>query len=100
MDHSKVKFGKIINYFQLIHITDILLVYQVDYLSGKPKADLEEVEEVQFIPISELDNYPLTNLCRTMIDNLLKKEGLELLDYSPPKEVVKKLSIKKYQLYG
>ena len=81
-------------------VSDILLIYRVEYLSGKPKADLTEIEEAQFIPLTELDDYPLTNLCRTMIDILLKKLGLELLDYNPPKEVIEKLSIQKYQLYG
>jgi len=81
-------------------VSDILLIYCVSYLDGEPKADLEEVEEAKFIPITALDDYPLTNLCRTMINIILSGKGLELIDYSPPKEVIEKLFIKKYQLFG
>ncbi|MHA1125056.1 MAG: NUDIX domain-containing protein [Candidatus Heimdallarchaeota archaeon] len=81
-------------------ISDILLLYCVEYLSGKPKADLDEVEEAQFIPFSEIDDYPLTDLCKTIIEIFIKKPGLELLDYNPPEEVVEKLSLQNYQLYG
>ena len=81
-------------------VSDILLVYRVDYLSGEPKADLEEVEEARFIPLSKINDYPLTDLCKTMISILLKKPGLDKLNYAPPNEVIERLSVIKYDLYG
>jgi 8-oxo-dGTP diphosphatase len=81
-------------------VSDILLLFRVEYISGKSKADLNEIAETRFISISELDDFPLTNLCRTIIETIMKNPGLEILSYNPPEEVVEKLSVLKYQLYG
>lgn len=80
-------------------ISDICFFYRVEYISGEPIPDLDEIEDAKFIPITKIDDYPLTNLCKTILDCFIKNKGLVLQKYKPPKPVEKALDTITYQLY-
>ena len=64
---------------------DTFLIFQMEYESGRPEPDRQEVSEAAFVPQSELaassDAAPFT---RAIIGKLTLAKGLRLDPYRPP----------------
>jgi hypothetical protein len=57
----------------------------MDYVTGRPEPDRQEVSEAAFVPLSDLatsaESAPFT---RAIVARLAKSEGLHLDPYQPP----------------
>jgi len=66
-------------------VNDTFLVFQMDYVSGDPTPDAQEVSAAAFVPISELriaaESAPFT---KAMIKKGLPARGMRLDSYLPP----------------
>jgi ADP-ribose pyrophosphatase YjhB (NUDIX family) len=64
---------------------DTFLVFRMDYVTGRPEPDRQEVSEAAFVPLSDLatsaESAPFT---RAIVARLAKSEGLHLDPYQPP----------------
>ena len=66
-------------------VNDTFLVFRMDYVSGEPRPDADEVSAAAFVPLDELraspESAPFT---RAAIDMLLRADGMRLDAYRPP----------------
>jgi hypothetical protein len=69
----------------------------MDYVSGRPEPDREEVSEAAFVSLSELatsvESAPFT---RAIVGRMAKSEGLYLDPYQPPPSTLSSVA---YLLY-
>lgn len=66
-------------------INDTFLIFRVDYVSGEPRPDGQEVSAADFVPMSELasaeDSAPFT---KAIIARVPQVRGMNLEAYPPP----------------
>jgi ADP-ribose pyrophosphatase YjhB (NUDIX family) len=66
-------------------VNDTFLVFHMDYLSGEPMPDAQEVSAAAFVPLGELrtsaESAPFT---KAMIEKGLSARGMRLDSYLPP----------------
>lgn len=81
-------------------VSDLYIVFTLEYIDGKPKADMVEISDAQFIPITDLDKHDISELSNHIIGMNLEKSKFHLLPYQPSPEIKEGLNIKEYQLFG
>jgi len=82
-------------------ISDLYLVFRLEYIGGEPSAeDTLEVTEANFLPIANLDSYPISGLSKYVVKQKLEKSGFNLLPYQPTPEIKEELNVHSYQLFG
>ncbi|MFX1536897.1 MAG: NUDIX domain-containing protein [Promethearchaeota archaeon] len=81
-------------------VSDLYLVFKLEYEAGEPNADLEEISDAKFIPLSELASHPLGELCKFILETKIGDSGLSPLSYKPNQEIWDELKALKYQIYG
>lgn len=81
-------------------ISDVYVVFSLEYKGGEPKPDLIENTDTQFVPISELDKYEISELSKFIIAEKTKKGGFKLLTYKPNIQTMEDSKIITYQTYG
>ncbi|MFW9851685.1 MAG: NUDIX domain-containing protein [Candidatus Thorarchaeota archaeon] len=81
-------------------ISDLYIVFTLEYINGEPKADMTEISDAQFIPIAELDKHDISELSKYIVSMNLDKSKFNLLPYQPSTEIEETLNIKEYQLFG
>ena len=81
-------------------ISDIYIVFNLEYKGGEPVADSVETSEAVFIPLEEITKYDLSNLSKYIIEYKVDKKGFPLLSYIPDKKIKEQLNIVNYELYG
>ncbi|MCK4845702.1 MAG: hypothetical protein KAS95_08515, partial [Candidatus Heimdallarchaeota archaeon] len=59
-----------------------------------------ETSEAKFVSINELKNYDLSNLSKYILETRIKSVGMYLDEYQPTQEIVSKLNILKYEVFG
>lgn len=66
-------------------VNDTFLVFRMEYVSGEPTPDAQEVSAAAFVPLDELrtsaESAPFT---RAMIEKGLSARGMRLDSYAPP----------------
>lgn len=66
-------------------VNDTFLIFRMEYLSGDPRPDAQEVSAAAFVPLDELrtsaESAPFT---KAAIEKLLDAEGMHLNAYLPP----------------
>ncbi len=66
-------------------VNDTFLVFRMDYVSGQPRPDDQEVSAAAFVPLDELlaspESAPFT---RAVIEKFLRAEGMRLDSYLSP----------------
>ncbi len=66
-------------------VNDTFLIFRMDYVSGEPRPDAQEVSAAAFVPLQELrsspDSAPFT---KATIEKLLRADGMRLDPYQPP----------------
>ncbi len=66
-------------------VNDTFLIFRMDFVSGDPRPDANEVSEAAFVPLDELltspDSAPFT---RAAIERFRKAEGMQRDAYVPP----------------
>ena len=81
-------------------VSDLYIVFTLEYIDGKPKADMIEISDAQFIPIAELNKHDISELSKHIVSMNLDKSKFHLLPYQPNTEMKDALNIKEYQLFG
>ncbi|NPD88772.1 MAG: NUDIX domain-containing protein [Asgard group archaeon] len=82
-------------------ISDLYIVFKLDYVGGKPSADdLLEVTDAQFLSVTNLDTLPISDLSKHIVQQKTKKSGFNLLPYQPSSEIKEELNVHTYQLFG
>ena len=82
-------------------VSDLYLVFQVEYKSGVPKAsDDLEIEDTKFFPLEDLDEIDVASFSIALINDVLGNTGFNLLSYKPQTSTKTKLQIHFYELYG
>lgn len=59
-----------------------------------------ETSEAEFVSINELENYNLSDLSKYILETRIKSVGMYLDEYQPNQEIVSKLNILKYEVFG
>ncbi len=66
-------------------VNDTFLIFRMEYVSGEPRADAQEVSAAAFVPLDELmispESAPFT---RAAIERFLGADGMYLDSYRPP----------------
>lgn len=66
-------------------VNDTFLIFRMEYVSGEPRPDAQEVSAAAFIPFDELlaspESAPFT---RAAIEKFLQADGMHLDSYLPP----------------
>ena len=66
-------------------VNDTFLIFRMDYVSGEPRPDDQEVSAAAFVPLDELrtspDSAPFT---KAAIEKFLRADGMRLDPYAPP----------------
>jgi ADP-ribose pyrophosphatase YjhB (NUDIX family) len=81
-------------------ISDLYIVFTLEYIDGKPKADMIEISNAKFIPIADLDKHDISELSKHIVGMNLDKSKFHLLPYQPSIEIKEGLNIREYQLFG
>jgi len=81
-------------------ISDLYLVFSLDYVKGKAVSDHFETSEAKFISINELKNYNLSDLSKHIAETRMKSIRMYLDEYQPNQEIVSKLNILRYEVFG
>lgn len=82
-------------------ISDLYIVFRLEYKGGEPKVnDFLEITDAQFLPIANLDTFPISELSNHIVKQKLKKSGFNLLPYQPSTEIKEILNVHTYQLFG
>jgi len=81
-------------------VSDLYIVFTLEYIDGQPKADMIEIFESKFIPLADLHKYDISELSKYIITMNLEKSKFHLLPYQPSADIKSKLNVKEYQLFG
>ena len=81
-------------------ISDIYIVFNLEFKGGDPVADKVETLEAKFIPLEETKNYDISELSKYIIEYKTEKKGFPLLSYIPDERIKEQLNIINYELYG
>ena len=66
-------------------VNDTFLIFRMDYLSGEPRPDAQEVSAAAFLPLEELMTSPESApFTRAAIEKFLRADGMRLDSYLPP----------------
>lgn len=66
-------------------VNDTFLVFHMDYVSGEPRPDEQEVSAAAFVPLDELRTSPASApFTKSMIAKGLSAQGMRLDPYAPP----------------
>jgi ADP-ribose pyrophosphatase YjhB (NUDIX family) len=66
-------------------VNDTFLIFRMDYISGEPRPDAQEVSAAAFIPMDELMRSPESApFTRAAIEKFSHAEGMLLDSYAPP----------------
>ncbi len=66
-------------------VNDTFLVFSMDYASGEPSPDAQEVSDAAFVPIKHLARSPESApFTKAMIEKGLHARGMRIDDYVPP----------------
>ncbi len=66
-------------------VNDTFLIFRMDYVSGEPRPDAQEVSAAAFVPMDELMTSPESApFTRAAIEKFLRAEGMHLDGYLPP----------------
>lgn len=65
-------------------VNDTFLIFRMDYVSGTPRPDAEEVSAAAFVPMDELMRSPESApFTRAAIERFLRADGMHLDSYAP-----------------
>ena len=81
-------------------ISDIYIVFNLEFKGGKPAADKVETLEAKFIALEDIEKYEVSSLTKYIIQYKNGKKGFPLLGYIPDKKIKEQLNILNYELYG
>ena len=81
-------------------ISDLYIVFNLEYISGKPSDDSFEISESQFLPVQKFEELPISELSKFIVSKKTGKSGFSLLPYQPSQEIKDELNVSTYQLYG
>ena len=81
-------------------ISDLYIVFNLEYISGEPISITDETSESRFINIDQINKSEISGLSLYVITNLLKSKELSLLTYEPEARIKSELNVHQYQLYG
>ena len=81
-------------------ISDLYIVFNLEYISGEPSTDSFEVSESQFLPVEKLEELPISELSRFIVKEKTGKSGFSLYSYQPNQKIKEELNVLTYQLYG
>ena len=81
-------------------ISDVYIIFNLQFKGGETLADNVEVTEAEFIPFEEIKKHELSSLSRYIIEYKIGKKGFPLLSYVPDQEIKKQLNVHNYELYG
>ncbi|MHA2358429.1 MAG: NUDIX domain-containing protein [Candidatus Heimdallarchaeaceae archaeon] len=81
-------------------ISDLYIVFKLEYKAGEPSADKVEIVDSQFLPMDKIGDYPISELSNHIVKHKSNETGFALLPYQPSEETKEKLLIHNYQLYG
>jgi len=66
-------------------VNDTFLVFRMEYVSGDPRPDAQEVDAAAFVPMEVLMNSPESApFTRAAIEKFLRADGMRLDSYLPP----------------
>ncbi len=66
-------------------VNDTFLIFRMEYVSGEPRPDDQEVSAAAFVPMDELMRSPESApFTRAAIEKFLRAEGMHLDPYLPP----------------
>ncbi len=66
-------------------VNDTFLIFRMDYVSGEPQPDAQEVSAAAFVPLDELRSSPASApFTKATIEKLLRADGMRLDSYQPP----------------
>ena len=66
-------------------VNDTFLVFRMEYVSGEPRPDAQEVSAAAFVPVDELTASPdCAPFTRATIEKFLRADGMHLDSYLPP----------------
>ena len=81
-------------------ISDLYIVFNLEYLSGEPLVDSFEISESKFLPLEKIEDFPISELSKFIVGEKTGKIGFSLLPYQPSQEIKDELNVSTYQLYG
>ncbi|MCG3215630.1 MAG: NUDIX domain-containing protein [Candidatus Heimdallarchaeota archaeon] len=81
-------------------ISDLYVVFNLEFLSGEPSVDNFEISESKFLPLDKLDKFTISDLSKHIVNEKVRKSGFHLLTYQPNQYIKNELNITTYQLYG
>ena len=81
-------------------ISDLYIVFNLEYISGEPSVDSFEISESKFLPLEKLENLPISELSKFIVSEKTGKSGFTLLSYQPSQDIKEQLNVSTYQLYG
>ncbi len=81
-------------------ISDLYIVFKLDYISGEPISRTDETSESRFLSSESTNKDGISNLSRYIVENLLQSPEFFLLPYIPDEKIKSELNVHDYQLYG
>ncbi len=81
-------------------ISDLYIVFNLEYLSGDPSIKSSEISESRFLPLEKIEDFQISELSKFIISAKPEKSSFSLLPYQPSQEIKEELNVSTYQLYG
>jgi ADP-ribose pyrophosphatase YjhB (NUDIX family) len=81
-------------------ISDVYIVFNLEFKGGEPAADNIETLEAEFVPLKEINNYEVSGLSKYIIEYSVDKKSFPRLSYIPDSKIKEQLNILNYELYG
>ena len=81
-------------------ISDLYIVYRLEYKRGQPSSNSEEISESKFLSLKVIKKTQISSLSKFIVENLTEEKEFTLLPYIPDKEIQDELNVHEYQLYG
>ncbi|MCE7742277.1 MAG: NUDIX domain-containing protein [Candidatus Heimdallarchaeota archaeon] len=81
-------------------ISDLYVVFKLEYISGNPISRTNETSESRFISLERESKSEISNLSRFIVGNVIETDEFNLLPYVPDEDIKTRLNVHDYQLYG
>lgn len=82
-------------------ISDLYVVFKVEYKSGFPKVSDElEIEDTRFFSIENSKNLDIADMSKFILEELLNRNGFDLLSFRSQPKANNELQIHSYEFYG
>lgn len=79
--------------------SDLYVTIRLQYIEGQPTPSNHEISDAKFVSLKQLENRPVGELIKHIIDNTASKPSINLSEYQPSPPVKNKVGVIKYELY-